>query len=75
MLDENMNFETYRTSPVSEEIQTKQSVLSSKVSNNHQIPNQHNKTVILVTIEKIAIVIASYALGKTFAFKKRMKIY
>lgn len=71
MLDENMNFETYRTSSMSEEIRTKRSVLSSKVTNSHQVPNQHKKTVILVFTEKAAFLVSRYTLGKTFGLKKR----
>ena len=37
--DENIYFEPNRTSLMSEKIQTKQSLRSSKVSSSHQIPN------------------------------------
>ena len=40
----NINFESNRTSLVSEKIQTKQSLLSSRVSSSHQIPNYHTNT-------------------------------
>ena len=39
--DENIKFESDRTSSVSEKIQTKQSLLFSKVSSSHQIPRHH----------------------------------
>ena len=43
--DENVNFESNRTSSMSEKIQTKQSLLSPRVSSSHQIPNYHKKSV------------------------------
>ena len=43
--DENINFESDRTSAMSEKIQTEQSLLSSKVSNSHQIPSYQNNTI------------------------------
>ena len=42
--DENINFESNRTSSMSEKIQTKQSLLSSKVSSSHQIPSYQTNT-------------------------------
>ena len=42
--DENINFESNRTSLVSEKMETKQSLLSSKVSYSHQIPSYHTNT-------------------------------
>ena len=42
--DENINFESNRTSSVSEKIQTKQVLLSSKVSSGYQIPSYHTNT-------------------------------
>ena len=43
--DENINFESDRTSSMSEKIQTKQSLLSSKVASSHKIPScQTNAT-------------------------------
>ena len=42
--DENINFESNRTSSVSEKTQTKQSMLSPRVSSSHQIPNYHTNT-------------------------------
>ena len=41
---ENINFESNRTSLVSEKMETKQSLLSSKVSYSHQIPSYHTNT-------------------------------
>ena len=41
---ENINFESNRTSSMSEKIQTKQSLLSSKVSSSHQIPSYQTNT-------------------------------
>ena len=41
---ENINFESNRTSSMSEKIQTKQSLLSSEVSCIHQIPTYHTNT-------------------------------
>ena len=40
----NMNFESDRTSSMSRKIQTKQFLLSSKVSSSHQIPSHQTKT-------------------------------
>ena len=37
--DENINFESDRTNSMSEKIQTKQSLLSSKASRRHHIPS------------------------------------
>ena len=42
--DENINFELDRTSSTSEKIQTKQFLLSSKVSTSHQIPSYQTYT-------------------------------
>ena len=42
--DENINFEPFRTISMSEKIQTKESLLSPRISRNHQIPNYHIKT-------------------------------
>ena len=42
--DENINFESNRTSLMSEKIQTKQFLLSSTVSSSHQIPSYHSNT-------------------------------
>ena len=42
--DENINFESDRTSSISEKIQTKQPLLSSKVSSSHQIPSYQTNT-------------------------------
>ena len=42
--DKNMNFESDRTSSMSRKIQTKQFLLSSKVSSSHQIPSHQTKT-------------------------------
>ena len=42
--DENINFESDRISSMSEKIQTKHSLLSSKVSSNHQIPSYQTNT-------------------------------
>ena len=45
--DKNIKFESNRTSSVSKIIQTKQSLLSPRVSSSHQTPNYHtNKTSI-----------------------------
>ena len=44
--DKNINFESNRTSSMSEKIQTKQSVQSPRVSSSHQIPNYHTNTSI-----------------------------
>ena len=41
--DENIIFESDRTSSVSEKIQTKQSLRCSKVSSSHQIPSYQTK--------------------------------
>ena len=43
--NENINFESNRTSSMSGNIQTKQSLLSPRVSSSHQIPNCHKKSV------------------------------
>ena len=43
--DENINFESDKTSSMSEKIQTKQSLLSSKVSSSHQIPSYQTYTI------------------------------
>ena len=42
--DKNINFESNRTSSVSKIIQTKQSLLSPRVSSSHQTPNYHTNT-------------------------------
>ena len=42
--DENINFEPFRTISMSEKIQTKESLLSPRISRNHQIPNYHTNT-------------------------------
>ena len=42
--DENINFELDRTSSTSEKIQTKQFLLSSKVSSSHQVPSYQTYT-------------------------------
>ena len=42
--DENVNFESDRTSSMLEKIQTKQSLSSSKVSRSHQIPSYQTNT-------------------------------
>ena len=42
--DEKYKFESGRTSSMSEQIQTKQFLLSSKVSNSHQMPTYHTNT-------------------------------
>ena len=42
--DRNINFESNKTSLVSEIIQTKQSLLSPRVSSSHQIPYYHTNT-------------------------------
>ena len=42
--DENINFESDRTISMSEKIQTKQSLLSSKVSYSHQMPSYQTYT-------------------------------
>ena len=42
--DENINFESDRTSSMSEKIQTKQSLLFSKVLSSHQIPSYQTNT-------------------------------
>ena len=42
--DEKYKFESGRTSSMSEKIQTKQFLLSSKVSNSHQMPTYHTNT-------------------------------
>ena len=43
--DENIKFESDRTSSMSEKIKTKQSLLSSKFLSSHQIPSYHTKTI------------------------------
>ena len=42
--DKNINFESNRTSSMSGKIQTKQSLLSSKVSSSHQKPSYQTNT-------------------------------
>ena len=42
--DENINFESNRTSSMLEKMQTKQSLLSSKVSSSNRIPSYHTNT-------------------------------
>ena len=44
--DENINFESDRTSSILEKMQTKQSLLPSKVSSNHQITSYQTYTTI-----------------------------
>ena len=47
--NENINFESYRASSMSENIQTKQSLRSSKLSSTHQTPSYQTKTTSLNT--------------------------
>ena len=53
--NENINFESNRTSSMSEKLQTKQSLLSSKVSSSHQLPNYHTNTASCEYIKKLTL--------------------
>ena len=61
--DENVNFESNRTSSMSGKIQTKQSLLSPRFSSSHQIPKYHSY---LILSYPISILSASHSIFHSF---------